>query len=122
MLHSNFIAVGFGTMIFVPMLILDNGLNETLKSVLIWVFASVLYGLSFEILQTISKIKYPLHIIVCFIITVATRIIYSYLANDSINFLSMVTITIPIFIAVYIALYLFMKFMDNLKEEKTPLE
>ena len=46
-LHNIFIAVGLGTVIFVPMLILDNGLNDTLKSVLIWVGASILYGLSF---------------------------------------------------------------------------
>lgn len=49
LLHNVFITVGLGTMVFVPMLILDNGLNETLKSVLIWIGASILYGLSFEL-------------------------------------------------------------------------
>jgi hypothetical protein len=80
-LHNMFIAVGFGTMVYVPMLLLDKGLNDTMQSVLTWVFASVLYGLSFEIIEIKSKIKYPIHIAVCFIITIATRLIYSYIEN-----------------------------------------
>lgn len=38
-LHNMFIAVGFGTMVYVPMLLLDKGLNDTMQSVLTWVFA-----------------------------------------------------------------------------------
>jgi hypothetical protein len=116
-LHNMFIAVGFGTMVYVPMLLLDKGLNDTMQSVLTWVFASVLYGLSFEIIEIKSKIKYPIHIAVCFIITIATRLIYSYIENGTVNVLKTVTITIPIFVGVYIALYLFMKYIGNVKEE-----
>ncbi len=43
LLHNIFIAVGFGTMVYVIMLLLDKGLNDTMQSVLTWVFASVLY-------------------------------------------------------------------------------
>lgn len=117
-LHNMFIVVGFGTVVYVPMLILDNGLNETMKSVLTWVFASVFYGLSFQILEMKSKIKYPIHIMVCFITTIATRLTYSYIENGSIDILKTVAITIPIFVGVYIALYLFMKYIGNTKEEK----
>lgn len=117
-LHNMFIAVGFGTMVYVPMLLLDKGLNDTMQSVLTWVLASVLYGLSFEIIEIKSKIKYPIHIVVCFVITIATRLIYSYIENGTINVLKTVTITIPIFAGVYIALYLFMKYIGNVKEEK----
>ena len=117
-LHNMFIAVGFGTMVYVPMLLLDKGLNDTMQSVLTWVFASVLYGLSFEVIEIKSKIKYPIHIAVCFIITIATRLIYSYIENGTVNVLKMVAITIPIFVGVYIALYLFMKYIGNVKEEK----
>lgn len=117
-LHNMFIAVGFGTMVYVPMLLLDKGLNDTMQSVLTWVFASVLYGLSFEIIEIKSKIKYPIHIVVCFIITIATRLIYSYIENGTVNVLKTVAITIPIFVGVYIALYLFMKYIGNVKEEK----
>jgi hypothetical protein len=117
-LHNVFIAVGFGTMVYVPMLLLDKGLNDTMQSVLTWVFASVLYGLSFEIIEIKSKIKYPIHIAVCFIITIATRLIYSYIENGTVNVLKTVAITIPIFVGVYIALYLFMKYIGNVKEEK----
>ena len=116
-LHNMFIAVGFGTMVYVPMLLLDKGLNDTMQSVLTWVFASVLYGLSFEIIEIKSKIKYPIHIAVCFIITIATRLIYSYIENGTVNVLKTVAITIPIFVGVYIALYLFMKYIGNVKEE-----
>lgn len=77
LLHNVFITVGLGTMIFIPMLILDNGLNETLKSVLIWVGASILYGISFELLMIRSKMKTPLHIAVCFAITIIVRCLYS---------------------------------------------
>ncbi len=31
LLHDIFLAMGFGTAVFVPMPILDSGLNETLK-------------------------------------------------------------------------------------------
>lgn len=30
-LHNMFIAVGFGTMVYVPMLLLDKGLNDTMQ-------------------------------------------------------------------------------------------
>lgn len=109
LLHNVFITVGLGTMVFVPMLILDNGLNETLKSVLIWVGASILYGLSFELLMIKSKIKIPLHIAICLIITISVRCIYSYFTNGTVNLGSIFVVTIPIFAAVYIVLYLFMK-------------
>ena len=117
-LHNVFIAVGFGTMVYVPMLIIDKGLNDTMKSVLTWVTASVLYGLSFEILKLRSKIRYPLHIAVCFAVTIATRLIYSYLENGTADVLKTILITIPIFVAVYIALALFMKYIGN-AETKT---
>lgn len=116
LLHNVFITVGLGTMIFVPMLILDNGLNETLKSVLIWIGASVLYGLSFELLTINSKAKMPLHIAICFIITIMVRCIYSHFANGTVNFGGIFVVTIPIFIAVYIVLYFFMQYIGNLKE------
>lgn len=116
-LHNMFIAVGFGTMVYVPMLLLDKGLNDTMKSVLTWVFASVLYGLSFEIIKIKSKIKYPIHIAVCFFVTIATRLIYSYVENGTVNVLKTVVITIPIFAVVYIALYFFMKYIGNAKEK-----
>ena len=117
-LHNMIIAVGFGTMVYVPMLLLDKGLNDTMQSVLTWVFASVLYGLSFEIIKIKSKIKYPIHIAVCFIITIATRLVYSYIENGTVDVIKTVIITIPIFVGVYIALYLFMKYIGNVKEEK----
>lgn len=113
-----FIAVGFGTMAYVPMLLLDKGLNDTMQSVLTWVFASVLYGLSFEIIKIKSKIKYPIHIATCFFITIATRLIYSYIENGTVNVLKTVVITIPIFTVIYIALYAFMKYIGNIKEDK----
>ena len=117
-LHNMFIAVGFVTMVYVPMLLLNKGLNDTMQSVLTWVFASVLYGLSFEIIKIKSKIKYPIHIAVCFIITIATRLVYSYIENGTVDVIKTVIITIPIFVGVYIALYLFMKYIGNVKEEK----
>ncbi len=105
-------------MVYVPMLLLDKGLDDTMQSVLTWVFASVLYGLSFEIMEMKSKGKYPIHVAVCLIVTIATRLIYSYIENGAVNVLKTVAITIPIFVGVYIALYLFMKYIGNVKEEK----
>ena len=118
MVHNIFISTGFGTMIFVTMLIMDNGLNETLKSVLIWVAASCLYGLTFEIMRIRSirsRIKFPLHIALCFLITVAARVTYSYITKGYVDLISTVIITIPIFAAVYIALYFFMKFTGSIE-------
>ncbi|MDE6708908.1 MAG: DUF3021 family protein [Oscillospiraceae bacterium] len=112
-LRSIFLSVGLGTMIFLPMLILDNGLNDTLKSVLIWTGASVLYGLSFELFKTKLKLKTPLHILICFAITITVRCLYSYFTAGTVNFF-VILVTIPIFIAVYIALYFFMKYIGDL--------
>ena len=95
-LHNIFIAVGFGTMVYVPMLLIDKGLNDTMQSVLTWVFASALYGLSFELLKIKS--------------------IYSYVENGKINVLKTVAITIPIFVVVYIALFLFMKYIGSVNK------
>lgn len=114
-LHNMFIVLGLGTMIFVPMLILDNGLNDTLKSVLIWTGASILYGLSFELLVIKSKIKIPLHIVICFIITIIVRCGYSYFRNGIIEFINIFIVTIPIFVAVYVVLYFFMRLLGDLK-------
>ena len=115
-LHNIFIAVGFGTMVYVRMLLIDKGLNDTMQSVLTWAFASALYGISFELLKIKTKIKYPLHIAVCFTITIATRLIYSYVENGKINVLKTVAITIPIFVVVYIALFLFMKYIGSVNK------
>lgn len=112
-LHNVFIAVGFGTMVYIPMLLLDKGLNDTMQSVLTWVFASVFYGLSFEIIELKSKIKYPVHIAACFVITIVTRLVYSYIENGTVDILKTAAVTTPIFIVVYIALYCFMKYVGN---------
>ncbi len=114
-LHNMFIAVGFGTMVYVPMLLIDKGLNDTMQSVLTWVIASVLYGLSFGILEIRSRAKYPIHIAVCFIVTIATRLVYSYIENGTVDVFRTVAVTLPIFAGVYIALFLFMKYIGNAK-------
>ncbi len=113
-LQNIFMTVGLGTIIFVPMLILENGLNDTLKSVLIWIGASVLYGLSFSLWKIKMKRKIPLHIAICFIITISVRCLYSYFKNGIVNFSSLFLVTVPIFIGVYIVLYFFMKLIGDL--------
>lgn len=75
-----------------------------------------------------KKIKLALHNMfiaigfnlgICFYcITIAIRLIYSYLENGTVNVLKTVAITIPIFVGVYIALYLFMKYIGNVNENK----
>ncbi|MBP5581596.1 MAG: hypothetical protein J6X85_07425 [Ruminococcus sp.] len=50
-LRNIFRAIGFGTLIFTPMIIFDNGINDTMRSVIIWLTASILYGASFSILK-----------------------------------------------------------------------
>lgn len=117
-LHNMFIALGFGTMVYVPMLLIDKGLNDTMQSVITWVVASILYGLSFEILKIKSKMKYPIHIAICIIITISTRLINSYIENGTVNALKTIVITLPIFVVVYIALYLFMKHIGNIEENR----
>ncbi len=111
-LKNTILTLGFGTIVFMFMLILDNGLNDTLKSILVWLIASALYGLSFAILN--SKIKYRniIHILICFLITIGARISYSYISSIDIDYLKILIITIPIYVCVYLLLYIFMKYMD----------
>ena len=112
-LHNTFLAVGFGTCVYVPMLLIDKGFNDTMQSILTWVIASVLYGVSFEILRVKGKYRFPVHITVCFIFTIATRIVYSIIKNGTVNLIKTILITIPIFVVVYILLYLFMRFVGD---------
>ncbi len=116
--HDIFLAMGFGTAVFVPMLILDSGLNETLKSVCIWTGASVLYGASFGLLRINIKHKRLLHIAVCFAVTIGTRCFYSYAANGKVAFGSILAVTVPVFAAGYLALCFFMKAVGGTGEER----
>lgn len=107
-----FLTVGLGTLIFTPMLIIENGLNDTMKSVLIWLSASILYGLSYTILD-VDKIKpifrISLHFLTCFAITIGIRCAYAYFENGSIEFKKLLIITSPIFVGIYILLCFYMK-------------
>lgn len=113
-----FQTVGIGTLIFIPMLIFDNGFDESMKSVVIWLVASILYGLSFNIFD-LKKVKpflrLPLHFLVCFALTIGVRFGYSYFKNDSVEFKKLLIITAPIFVVVYVLLFLYMKSFANIK-------
>ena len=110
--------VGIGTLIFTPMIIIDNGLNDTMKSVLIWLFASILYGLSFTILRLKTIFRIPIHVIACLAITIAIRTGYAYFLNGEINFKKLFIITLPIFIVIYVGLYLLMKYFNSPDKKK----
>ena len=113
-----FQTVGIGTLIFTPMLIFDNGFDESMKSVVIWLIASILYGLSFNIfdLKKVTPfLRLPLHFFVCFALTLGVRFGYSYFKNDSVDFKKLLIITAPIFVVVYVLLFLYMKSFANIK-------
>lgn len=112
-LRNIFLAVGFGTLIFTPMIIIDNGIDDTMRSVIIWLAASVLYGVSFSILKMKTIFRYPLHIIACFAITLAVRTGYSYFMNGEIHFKKLSLVTLPIFAVIYVLLFLFMKYLGS---------
>ena len=112
-IRNIFSMIGFGTLIFIPMLIADNGFNETLQSVVTWTVASGLYGLSASILKMECRIKLFVHILVCFLITIATRFVYSWINNGSIQITRTILTTIPIFIGAYILVYLFIMFTNK---------
>ena len=112
-----FQTVGIGTLIFTPILIFDNGFDESMKSVVIWLVATILYGLSFNIFD-IKKVKpflrLPLHFLVCFALTLGVRFGYSYFKNDSVEFKKLLIITSPIFVVIYVLLFLYMKNFGNI--------
>ena len=109
-----FLTVGLGTLIFIPMLIIDNGLNETMISVLIWLGASILYGFSFAILDMKSIFRFPLHFLACFAITVGVRAGYSYFVNGELEFKKLMIVSAPIFIAIYILLFFYIRYFGNI--------
>ena len=112
-IRTIFSMIGFGTLIFIPMLIADNGFNETLQSVVTWIIASGLYGLSAGILKMKSHIKYPVHVLICFLITIVTRFFYSLINNGSVAIAKTILTTIPIFIGAYVLVYLFIVFVNK---------
>lgn len=83
-LRNVFLTIGLGTLIFVPMLIIDNGLDDSMKSVLIWLGASILYGMSFSILELKTIFRIPLHFAACFAITFAVRVGYAYFTRAAV--------------------------------------
>ena len=123
-LRNVFLTVGLGTLIFVPMLIIDNGLNDSMKSVLIWLGASILYGMSFSILELKTIFRIPLHFAACFAITFAVRIGYAYFTNGEVHLKKLFIVTLPVFIIIYVLLYFYIKNFGSLgsgnsKEEET---
>jgi hypothetical protein len=112
-LHNIFLAVGLGTIIFTPLLIIDNGLNDTMVSVIIWLLASIVYGLTFSILRMKSIFRIPLHFIACFAVTMAVRFVYAYFSNGEIEFKKTFIVTVPIFIVIYIIMFFYMKYFGN---------
>ena len=113
-----FLTVGLGTLIFTPMLIIDNGLDDTMRSVVIWLIASLLYGLSFAILNWKSIFRIPLHCLTCFAVTFFIRCGYSYFSNGEIHLKKLFIVTIPIFIVVYAALFFFIKYFGNIPDRE----
>ncbi len=113
-LRNVFLTVGLGTLIFTPMIIIDNGLNDTMKSVLIWLGASILYGFSFAILDMKSIFRFPLHFLACFAVTIGVRTGYAFLINGEVEFKKLMMITSPIFIAVYVGLFFYIKYFGNI--------
>ena len=114
--------VCIGTLIFTPMILFDNGFNDTMKSFLIWIFASILYGLSFEILKLKKFFRIPLHFLTCFAITFAIRICYSLLVYGEVRLKKTFLITLPIFIVIYVALYFLMKYLNSPDKDKVSEE
>ena len=113
-----FLSVGLGALIFTPMLIIDNGFNETMKSVVIWRTASILYGLSFAILNWKSILRIPLHFLTCFAITLFIRCGYSYFISGEIHFKKLLAVTVPVFIAVYALLFLYIRYFGNIPQRE----
>ena len=109
-----FLTIGLGTLIFTPMIIIDNGFNDTMISVLIWLGASIIYGLSFAILNWKSVFRIPLHFLVCFVVTLVIRCAYSFFINGELNLKKTLIITAPIFIAVYIVLFIYIKYFGHI--------
>ena len=121
-LHNIFLSVGLGTILFTPMLIIDNGLNDTMVSVLIWLIAAILYGLSFTILEMKSIFRIPLHFLICFAITLGVRIAYSYFSNGDIEWKKLFIVTVPVFIVIYIIMFFYMKYFGFSEKKKAEKE
>ncbi|WP_024860163.1 hypothetical protein [Ruminococcus flavefaciens] len=113
-----FLTIGLGTLIFTPMIIIDNGFNDTMISVLIWLGASIIYGLSFAILNWKSVFRIPLHFLVCFAVTLVIRCAYSFFINGELNLKKTLIITAPIFIAIYIVLFIYIKYFGHITSIK----
>ena len=113
-----FLSVGLGSLIFTPMLIFDNGFDDTMRSVVIWLAASVLYGLSFAILNWKSIFRIPLHCLTCFAVTFLIGCGYSYFSNGEIHLKKLFIGTVPIFIAVYIIMFFYIKYFGSIPEKE----
>ena len=117
-LRNVFLTIGLGTLIFTPMILIDNGFNDTMRSVIIWLIASILYGASFMILKWKSIFRIPLHFLACFAITFLIRCGYSYFINDELVLKKQLLVTAPVFIVVYIILFLYIKYFGSIPDRE----
>ena len=99
--------LGLGSICFISCLWIFNGYDETLVSVTVWLIASALYGLSFVVFEIKSL---PLatftHLCLCIVITLAARLTWGLLLGQVRTLPSLAISTIPIFIPIYIILFI----------------
>lgn len=97
------LAIGF--LVTTVCLLLNEGANETMRQVAVWMVASMLYGavsLVFEADAIPLPAATALHLALCSLVTIAA----SYILGYADGLLSLLVYVFPTFLAIYAVIYL----------------
>ncbi len=95
-------SIGTGAIVTVIICCIFGGYNDTVKGFIIWMIASILYGIATRLIMFSCKLSLPLstaiHAVICFAVTIAAMKLCNYETT------SLLTVLVP-FIIVYLIIY-----------------
>ena len=95
------LAIGF--LVTTVCLLLNEGANETMRQVAVWMVASMLYGAVSLVFEAIPlPAATALHLALCSLVTIAA----SYILGYADSLLSLLVYVFPTFLAIYAVIYL----------------
>ena len=94
------LAIGF--LVTTVCLLLNEGANETMRQVAVWMVASMLYGAVSLVFAIPLPAATALHLALCSLVTIAA----SYILGYADSLLSLLVYVFPTFLAIYAVIYL----------------
>jgi len=103
-------SIGVGAVITTAVTCIFGGFDETVRRYIIWIAASVLFGLASWLVFGKDKFSLPvatvLHAVICFIIVVGATYLCRFDGGFGANILSIAIVFIVVYVAIYLVTYI----------------